>query len=116
VTDYTLIRQTEQVIAKLQQMKQGLLQDLLTRGVDERGDLRPTPDEAQHLYRDSPLGRIPNQWEHSPLSDHVLIQHGFAFEGRFFTDRPDGLVLLTPGNFHRDGGLYFSPENTKYYV
>lgn len=56
------IRRTEQVIAKLQQMKHGLLHDLLTRGVDEYGDLRPPPDEAPHLYKGSPLGRIPMAW------------------------------------------------------
>jgi hypothetical protein len=27
-------------------MKQGLLHDLLTRGVDEHGDLRPLPEDA----------------------------------------------------------------------
>jgi len=57
------IRRTEQVIAKLQQMKQGLLHDLLTRGVDENGDLRPQPSEAPHLYKDSSLGRIPREWD-----------------------------------------------------
>jgi len=64
------IRRTEQVIAKLQQMKQGLLHDLLTRGVDEHGDLRPTPDEAPHLYKNSPLGRIPTGWDVGPLSGY----------------------------------------------
>jgi type I restriction enzyme, S subunit len=61
------IRRTEQVIAKLQQLKQGLLHDLLTRGVDENGDLRPPPSEAPHLYKDSPLGRIPGGWDIAPL-------------------------------------------------
>jgi len=55
------IRKTEQVIAKLQQMKQGLLHDLLTRGIDDNGELR---DPAQHPepFKDSPLGRIPRGW------------------------------------------------------
>lgn len=62
------IRRTEQVIAKLQQMKHGLLHDLLTRGLDEHGHLRPTPNEAPNLYKDSPLGRIPRTWEGEVLS------------------------------------------------
>ena len=33
----TQIRQTEAIIAKLQQVKQGLLHDLLTRGIDANG-------------------------------------------------------------------------------
>ena len=34
------IRSTEQLIAKLEQVKQGLLHDLLTRGIDDNGKLR----------------------------------------------------------------------------
>ncbi|SCZ52889.1 restriction endonuclease subunit S [Thiohalomonas denitrificans] len=58
----TQIRQTEALIAKLERIKQGLLTDLLTRGIDQNGQLRPTPDQAPHLYKDSPLGRIPREW------------------------------------------------------
>src|SRR5690606_37612683 len=36
----TTIRQTEAIIAKLKQAKQGLLHDLLTRGIDANGELR----------------------------------------------------------------------------
>ena len=56
------IRKTEQVIAKLQQMKQGLLHDLLTRGIDDNGELRD-PDRHPEQFKDSPLGRIPREWE-----------------------------------------------------
>jgi type I restriction enzyme S subunit len=60
------IRKTEQVIAKLQQMKQGLLHDLLTRGIDENGELRD-PERHPEQFKDSPLGRIPRGWEVGPL-------------------------------------------------
>jgi len=70
------IRRTEQVIGKLQQMKQGLLHDLLTRGVDENGDLRPSPSEAPHLYKDSPLGRIPRGWRVSIVGREFEVQLG----------------------------------------
>ena len=53
------IRQTEAIIAKLKQVKQGLLHDLLTRGIDANGELRPPQREAPHLYKASPLGWIP---------------------------------------------------------
>jgi len=56
----TTIRQTEAIIAKLKQVKQGLLHDLLTRGIDANGELRPPQSEAPHLYRASPLGLIPD--------------------------------------------------------
>lgn len=59
----TQIRQTEAIIAKLQQVKQGLLHDLLTRGIDENGQLRPPREQAPELYKESPLGWIPKEWK-----------------------------------------------------
>ena len=64
------IRKTEQVILKLQQMKQGLLQDLLTRGIDENGELRDSERHPEQ-FQDSPLGRIPTGWEVTPLREVV---------------------------------------------
>lgn len=59
----TSIRETEVIIAKLKAIKQGLLHDLLTRGIGADGELRPPQSEAPHLYKDSPLGWIPKEWE-----------------------------------------------------
>ena len=53
------IEQTEVLIAKQQRIKTGLMQDLLTRGIDQHGNLR---SEQTHNFKDSPLGRIPEQW------------------------------------------------------
>ncbi len=69
----TTIRQTEAIIAKLQQVKQGLLHDLLTRGIDANGQLRPPVEQAPHLYKESPLGWIPREWEIC-LLDEVAIR------------------------------------------
>lgn len=59
----TTIRQTEAIIEKLKRVKQGLLHDLLTRGIDASGELRPPQSQLPHLYKDSPLGWIPREWE-----------------------------------------------------
>jgi type I restriction enzyme S subunit len=64
------IRGTEAVVAKLKAMKQGLLHDLLTRGIDANGDLRPPQPEASHLYKQTPLGWLPKEWE-TPFLDNV---------------------------------------------
>lgn len=60
------IRRTEAVIAKLKLMKDGLLHDLLTRGLDDRGRLRD-PLAHPEQFRDSPLGRVPKEWELVPV-------------------------------------------------
>ncbi len=62
------IEQTEVLIAKQQRIKTGLMQDLLTRGIDEQGNLR---SEQTHQFKDSPLGRIPMEWEVRKLSELV---------------------------------------------
>lgn len=60
------IRKTEQVMEKLKQMKQGLLHDLLTRGIDENGELRD-PERHPEQFKDSELGRIPKRWDVSAI-------------------------------------------------
>lgn len=67
----TTIRQTEAIIEKLKQVKQGLLHDLLTRGIDANGELRPPQSQAPHLYKDSPLGWIPREWETIRMAEAI---------------------------------------------
>jgi type I restriction enzyme S subunit len=70
------IRKTEQIIAKLKQVKQGLLHDLLTRGIDDNGELRD-PERHPEQFKDSPLGRIPRGWRASNLGSEFTLQRGF---------------------------------------
>jgi type I restriction enzyme S subunit len=63
------IAQTEAIVAKLKAVKQGLLHDLLTRGIDANGELRPPQSEAPQLYKQSALGWIPNEWGVQRLGD-----------------------------------------------
>jgi type I restriction enzyme S subunit len=59
----TQIQKTEALIAKLDKIKEGLLHDLLTRGIDQNGQLRPTPEQAPELYKASALVLIPMEWD-----------------------------------------------------
>jgi len=54
------LEKTEQLIAKYERIKTGLMQDLLTCGIDEQGNIR---SEETHEFKDSVLGRIPKEWE-----------------------------------------------------
>lgn len=67
----TAIHETEAIIAKLKAVKQGLLHDLLTRGIDANGELRPPQAEAPQLYKESPLGWIPKEWDAVELNELV---------------------------------------------
>ena len=56
------------MIGKLKQVKAGLLHDLLTRGIDEQGQLR-NPATHPEQFKDSPLGRIPREWRVGQIKD-----------------------------------------------
>jgi type I restriction enzyme S subunit len=62
------IAKTEAVIAKLKQVRAGLCHDLLTRGLDEHGQLRDSVAHPEQ-FQDSPLGRIPKEWRCSKFDD-----------------------------------------------
>ena len=111
-----VIEQTQTAIAKYKAIKQGMLHDLFTRGLDGNRKLRPTCQQAPELYKESELGMIPREWEVSEIGKILHIKHGYSFEGRFFSTEKSEYILLTPGNFNVDGNLYFIDRNTKYYT
>jgi type I restriction enzyme S subunit len=76
------IQETEAIIAKLKAVKQGLLHDLLTRGIDANGELRPPQAQAPHVYKESPLGWIPQDWRVLRLEEIAQVSRGK------FTHRP----------------------------
>ena len=69
------IEHTKALIAKTQQIKAGLMHDLFTRGVTPDGQLRPPREEAPQLYKESPLGWIPKEWDVEELGQ-ILNRHG----------------------------------------
>ncbi len=76
------IQKTESLISKLKAMKQGLLHDLLTRGLDENGKLRDLKAHSEQ-FRDSPLGGIPKVWEVEKLGDVCQRSGGSVQTGPF---------------------------------
>jgi len=97
------IRKTEQVITKLQQMKQGLLHDLLTRGIDEHGELRD-PERHPEQFKDSRLGRIPRGWEVRSLVSVAEVRSGIAKNSNKAVNHPVWVHYLRVANV-QDGYL-----------
>jgi len=54
-------------------------------------------------------------WVERRLSELCDIKHGFAFEGQYFSNEGE-YVLLTPGNFYEQGGYRDRGEKQKYYT
>lgn len=53
-------------------------------------------------------------WPTVRLGDHLRIKHGFAFQGKFFSDKGE-YIVLTPGNFIESGGFKSKSGAQKYY-
>jgi type I restriction enzyme S subunit len=87
------IEQTEALIAKQQRIKTGLMLDLLTKGIDEHGNIR---SEDTHAFKDSSLGLIPVEWEAKPLSFVADLKVGYAFKSSWFSE--NGIRLLRGEN------------------
>lgn len=89
------IQQSERVIAKLREVKKGLLHDLLTRGLDAEGNLRD-PEAHPEQFKDSPLGRIPREWEVRTTSEFCSS----IADGTHETPQPSksGYPLVTSKN------------------
>jgi type I restriction enzyme S subunit len=79
----TQITHTEALIAKQEQVRAGLMQDLFTRGVDETGRLRPPREEAPELYHETALGWLPKGWETAFLSERAPASGGHLKTGPF---------------------------------
>lgn len=75
-----LIAAAGAVVAKLRQVREGLLHDLLTRGLAPNGQLRD-PAANPKQFKDSPLGRIPREWEVRRLGDAIEMRSGDGLTG-----------------------------------
>lgn len=100
----TQIEQTEALIAKQENIRQGLMQDLFTRGVDETGQLRPAYQDAPHLYHETELGWLPLGWKVCSVIDYCTDGRQPILTGPFGADLgrddfiADGVPLLRIGN------------------
>lgn len=100
------IEQTEQLIEKYKQIKIGLMHDLLTRGIDGNGNIR---SEETHKFKDSPLGRIPIEWEIVKLGVILGDGDGWIQTGPFGSQLhaneyiEEGVPVVMPQNILQEG-------------
>jgi type I restriction enzyme S subunit len=86
-----LIEKTQTLIEKYTAIKQGMMADLFTRGIDmstgdtpssKGGKLRPSVEDAPELYKQTELGWVPKEWEIVELESIANVDRGK------FTHRP----------------------------
>ncbi|PTA67331.1 restriction endonuclease subunit S [Deinococcus arcticus] len=89
------IEGTQRVIEKLQASRQGLLHDLLKRGLDERGQLRD-PEQNPQQFESTELGILPRDWNVTQLQN---VAHKIT-DGDHHTPKraSSGVLLLSARN------------------
>jgi type I restriction enzyme, S subunit len=98
-----LIEKTEALIAKYEAIKQGMMHDLFTRGVDENGRLRPSYQEAPGLYKETEFGFLPKSWGVFTFDDvtpaDAPICYGIVQVGEY---DEKGVPVVAIYNLHTD--------------
>ena len=84
----SLVETTQNLIDKYTAVKQGIMADLFSRGIDlsgtadinkNYGQLRPSYAEAPELYRETELGWVPNDWGVIKIDDiSTQMTNGFV--------------------------------------
>ena len=99
------IANTEALIAKYTQIKTGLMQDLLTKGIDDNGNIR---SEQTHEFKDSPLGRIPKEWEYCKMGSFIEANlYGPRFSANDYSE--NGNVKTIRGtDFSKSGEILYN--------
>lgn len=80
-----LIDQTQNLIDKYTAVKQGMMADLFSRGIDlfgtpetnkNYGQLRPSYEEAPELYQETELGWMPKYWDINAIGEFSEVKGG----------------------------------------
>ncbi|QSZ66160.1 hypothetical protein RJ40_00920 [Methanofollis aquaemaris] len=85
------IAATDEVIAKTEDLKRGLMQALLTKGIDEEGRVR---SEETHVFCEKQGMQVPVEWDVIQLKDAISEKLQSGYSGPE-TDENDGLRALT---------------------
>jgi len=83
------IEKTDQIIEKNKEIKKGLMQELLTRGLGHK------------KFKKSDIGEIPENWEVVNLGKMIYLQGGFAFKSNEYKEK--GLPLVRISNVRSNG-------------
>ena len=117
-----IISKTEAAIEKYKSIKQGMMHDLFTRGIDPKiNKLRPKYEYAPEFYKLTKLGHIPLDWDINPLiacADNSPYSFtggpfGSDLQTKDYTNEGVRIIQLQnigDGIFLNDYKIYTSPQ------
>jgi type I restriction enzyme S subunit len=105
-----LIEKTQALIDKYTAIKQGMMADLFTCGIDLggtpdtnpcHGQLRPPYEQAPELYKETELGWVPKEWEVYTFGDLADYKNGSSFSADDWKE--EGLPIIRIQNLNGSG-------------
>jgi len=89
------IRKTDDIIAKTERLKKGLMQELLTKGIGHKE------------FKDTENGKIPKEWEVRRLAEIGELSRGLSYGGqeKFAKEVSGGYLFFTLNSIKEGGGL-----------
>jgi len=108
------IQQTDEIINKTQELQRGVLNELIPRGINGHGKLRPSPEDKPELYDEVRRCTIPIGWEVSTLQELCKedVTYGIVQAGPHVDDGVPYIKTgdMTDGKLELDGLTRTSPE------
>ncbi|MFK5891780.1 MAG: restriction endonuclease subunit S [Pseudomonadota bacterium] len=107
-----VIEKTRALIDKHTTIKQGMMADLFTRGVDlSTGQLRPIVEQAPHLYKETELGWLPKDWGFTTLYQLIArLESGVSVNSDETSDYFSEKQILKTSSL---SGCVFNPSEAK---
>jgi type I restriction enzyme S subunit len=89
------IQKTNEIIAKTERLKKGLMHELLTKGIGHKE------------FKDTEIGRIPKDWEVRTLGEIGELSRGLSYRGheKFAEEVSGSYLFLTLNSIKEGGGL-----------
>lgn len=106
----TAIDKTKAHIVKYKNIKEGLLQDLLTNGIDENGIIR-SPET--HKYKFSLLGMIPVEWDCVELNKLCKVYSGSTPKTADESNWNGTITWITPNDLSKISTQYIDNSERK---
>jgi type I restriction enzyme S subunit len=109
------ITKTEVAIAKLKQMRAGLLHDLLTRGLDENGQLHD-PVAHPEQFQGSLLGQSPREWDVVRVGALADFINGNAFDISEWAQQGLPIIRIQNLNGEQIFNYYDGPLDPRWHI
>lgn len=96
------IEQTEMLIAKYLKIKNGLLQDLLTKGIDDNGNIR---ERKIHKFILKNGIEVPTEWQVKQVISCTYLKARIGWQGLKASEFTEEGPFLVTGTDIKDGGI-----------